>query len=101
MQWLLYFIPSYILYYSSIKSISKQTEIREEIIDRAKHNKQDQAIIPDYYFPPVLHAGPSLDTFNSEAMSRYYGIDLKITAPDFSTIHEPLISSLLILTQNM
>ncbi|HFZ8029186.1 TPA: DUF6056 family protein, partial [Salmonella enterica subsp. enterica serovar Eastbourne] len=79
----LYFIPSYILYYSSIKSISKQTEIREEIIDRAKHNKQDQAIIPDYYFPPVLHAGPSLDTFNSEAMSRYYGIDLKITAPGF------------------
>ncbi|WP_368483415.1 DUF6056 family protein, partial [Salmonella enterica] len=39
----LYFIPSYILYYSSIKSISKQTEIREEIIDRAKDNKQDQA----------------------------------------------------------
>lgn len=79
----LYFIPSYILYYSSIKSISKQTEIREEIIDRAKDNKQDQAIIPDYYFPPVLHAGPSLDTFNSEAMSRYYGIDVKITAPGF------------------
>ncbi|ECF6051809.1 hypothetical protein FNN84_11435 [Salmonella enterica subsp. salamae] len=79
----LYFIPSYSLYYSSIKSISRQTDIREEIINRAKDNKQDQAIIPDYYFPPVLHAGPSLDTFNSEAMSRYYGIDLKITAPGF------------------
>ncbi|EIJ9842394.1 TPA: DUF6056 family protein [Salmonella enterica subsp. enterica serovar Typhimurium] len=79
----LYFIPSYILYYSSIKSISKQTGIREGIINRAKDNKQDQAIIPDYYFPPVLHAGPSLDTFNSEAMSRYYGIDLKITPPGF------------------
>ncbi|EBL0201820.1 DUF6056 family protein [Salmonella enterica] len=79
----LYFIPSYILYHSSIKSISKQTEIREEIINRAKDNKQEQAIIPDYYFPPVLHAGPSLDTFNSEAMSRYYGIGLKITPPGF------------------
>ncbi|EBU8357381.1 hypothetical protein DNZ67_06845 [Salmonella enterica subsp. enterica serovar Typhimurium] len=79
----LYFIPSYILYYSSIKSISEQTEVRNGIIKIAKDNKQDQAIIPDYYFPPVLHAGPSLDTFNSEAMSRYYGIGLKITPPGF------------------
>ncbi|EAA4081114.1 hypothetical protein DO628_03930 [Salmonella enterica subsp. salamae] len=79
----LYFIPSYLLYYSSIYSINKQTEVRNEIIKKAKDKKKDHAVIPDYYFPPVMHRGPSLDTFNSEAMSRYYGINLKITAPGF------------------
>ncbi len=79
----IYFIPSYGLYYSSINSIKNQSHIRDNIIHKAIAQGEPEANIPDYYFPPVMHKGPSLDTFNSESMSRYYGIKVNVHSAGF------------------
>jgi len=79
----LYFSLAYALYFTSINAIKRQAEIRDSLIEKAKLLGQGSVDIPDHYFPPVHHRGPSLDTFNSQFMSEFYGLHVNVVAAKF------------------
>lgn len=80
---IVYFLITYIFYFTSVSAIKHQTEIREMLIEKAKHDGKESVDIPDYYFPPVMHKGPSLDTFNSQFMSKFYRININVVGVKF------------------
>lgn len=71
---LIYFIPSYVFFTYAIKNTAIQAQIRDEIINKAKSNKEQSVKIPDWYFTKLLNNSDKFDMFRSDAMPRYYGV---------------------------
>lgn len=70
-----YFVPSYYLFTSAMKSMSVQAEIRDKIIKDAIKNNQNRVEIPDWYFTKLLKGSDRPNPWHSPAMARFYGID--------------------------
>ena len=71
---LIYFISSYVFFTYAIKNTAIQAQIRDEIINKAKSNKEQSVKIPDWYFTKLLNNSDKFDMFRSDAMPRYYGV---------------------------
>lgn len=71
---LIYFIPSYVFFTYAIKNTAIQAQIRDEIINKAKSNKEQSVKIPDWYFTKLLNNSDKFDMYRSGAMPRYYGV---------------------------
>lgn len=71
---ILFFIPSYYLFYTATASTKIQHQIREEIIFSAQSDGQQSVEIPDWYFTKLFKSSDTFDKYRSGAMRKYYGI---------------------------
>lgn len=73
---LIYFIPSYFLFVSAMKSTQKQEGIRNKIIFDAKSKGDLDIKIPDFYFTKLVKYEDQFDTYhNPQTMGKFWGVN--------------------------
>ena len=73
---LVYFIPSYFLFVSAMKSTQKQEGIRNQIIFDAKSKGDLDIKIPGFYFTKLVKYEDQFDTYhNPQTMGKFWGVN--------------------------
>ena len=71
----IHFIFTYAFVSYSYVQTKTQAAIRESVIQEAKANGNDTAIIPDWFFTRLVKDADKFDMFRSGAMPSYYGLN--------------------------
>lgn len=69
-----FFGISYLLFTNMMIQANYQQQVRENLIVTAIRNNETSVSIPDWYFMPTLKRLDVFDTYQSENMPQYYGI---------------------------
>lgn len=87
---LIYFAPIYASTYVAYKHAYEQSKIRAGIIEEAKINNITNVNIPLFYFRWLINDGFKFDTWHSNAIAKYYGVNTVSASPvyfDYSIIN--------------
>ena len=88
---MIFFIPNYISTFIAYKHAYIQSEMRVDIINSEKNNGHTSAEIPLFHFRTLMNDGFKFDTWHSNAIAKYYGLEKVAVTPvnfDYSIIRE-------------